>query len=277
MTDQRIVVRHPTFDFEDLPRHWIGGNRWLTHSGNAGHVFIPLGEDFFVDTVKGFRDDVEDPDLRRDVRGFIGQESVHRRAHAALWDQLRADGVPVDRFASVIATIRSLEAHLPATFRLSVTAALEHYTAAFGSAFLTEDLHDAVPDEMARLLAWHGLEELEHRSVAFDVLRSVDGRYSMRLAGFAFATGLIVVVPTIGSVMFTVADLTGPGGEPERPTEQSEQPMTSPVALAGMSARLLRRMGTHLVDYLRPSFHPGQMAEPPEMAGWALRMTDSTT
>ena len=68
--------------------------------------------------------------------------------------------------------IRSLEAHLPATFRLSVTAALEHYTAAFGSAFLTEDLHDAVPDEMARLLAWHGLEELEHRSVAFDVLRT---------------------------------------------------------------------------------------------------------
>ena len=102
---------------------------------------------------------------------------MHRRAHAALWDRLRADGVPVDDYAAVIARIRSLEPHLPESFRLSVTAALEHYTAAFGSAFMTEDLGDAVPEEMARLLAWHGLEELEHRSVAFDVLRHVDDRY----------------------------------------------------------------------------------------------------
>jgi predicted metal-dependent hydrolase len=274
--DHRIVVRHPRFDMSQLPRDWLGGNRWLTHSGNAGHVFIPLGEDFFVDSVKVFRDDLDDGDLRGEVRAFIGQESVHRRAHAALWDRLRADGVPVDRFARVIATIRSLEDHLPATFRLSVTAALEHYTAAFGSAFLTEDLHEAVPDEMARLLAWHGLEELEHRAVAFDVFEVVDGRYSMRLAGFVFATGLLVVVPTIGSVMFTVSDLRAgrPAGPGSGGAESTALPVTSTATLAGMSARLLRRMGAHVVQYLRPGFHPGQMEEPPEMAQWAARSGD---
>lgn len=269
--DPRIVVRHPRFDLSELPRDWLGGSRWLTHSGNAGHVFIPLGEDFFVDSVKAFREELDDADLRREVRAFIGQESVHRRAHAALWHRLRSDGVPVDRYAAVIAAIRSLEDHLPATFRLSVTAALEHYTAAFGSAFLTEDLHEAVPDEMARLLAWHGLEELEHRAVAFDVFEVSDGRYPMRLAGFVFATGLLVVVPTIGSVMFAVADLRA--GRPA-PPETDDRHVTSAATLAGMSARLLRRMGAHVAQYLRPDFHPGQMEEPPEMDVWASRLDD---
>jgi predicted metal-dependent hydrolase len=177
--------------------------------------------------------------------------------------------VPVDRYAEVIGAIRSLEAHLPVGFRLSVTAALEHYTAAFGSAFLTEDLAEAVPEEMARLLAWHGLEELEHRAVAFDVLRTIDDRYSMRLAGFVFATGLLVVVPTIGSVMFTVADLTSPGPTGRR---ADGAPRRSTAALAGMTARLLRRMSGHVVDYLRPGFHPDQMDEPAEMSLWAERL-----
>jgi predicted metal-dependent hydrolase len=265
-----MTVRRPSFDFSDLPRHWIGGSPAATRAGNAGHVFIPLGEEFFIDSVAAARDRIDDESLRDEVRRFIGQESVHRRAHEALWDRLRDDGVPVDRYAAVIGAVRSLEAHLPVGFRLSVTAALEHYTAAFGAAFLTEDLADAVPDEMARLLAWHGLEELEHRAVAFDVLRVVDDRYSMRLAGFAFATGLLVVVPTIGSVMFTVADL-GPAAR----TQQRRPPAgerRSSAALAGMTGRLLRRMGSHVVDYLRPGFHPDQMAEPAEMAMWSQRL-----
>jgi predicted metal-dependent hydrolase len=269
-----ITVRHPEFDLAGLPRDWIGGSQWLTHAGNAGHVYIPLGEDFFVDTVKEFRSSITDAELRRRVSAFIGQESVHRRAHAELWDRLRADGVPVERFASVIGAIRSFEERLPATFRLSVTAALEHYTAAFGSAFLTEDLSEAVHEEMARLLAWHGLEELEHRSVAFDVLMTTDDRYELRLAGFVFATGLMVVVPTIGSVVFAVADLRAGRRAGSSETEPTAPQATTPVALAGMSARLLRRMGAHVVDYLRPGFHPDQMEEPPEMAQWAARMGD---
>ncbi len=275
MSTHRIVVRHPRFDFGDLPRRWLGGNRWLTHAGNAGHVFIPLGEDYFIDSVMSYRDRVEDPELRDAVRRFVGQESVHRRAHAALWDRLRADGVPVDAYGEVIGRIRSLEPHLPASFRLSVTAALEHYTAAFGSAFMTEDLATAVPDEMARLLAWHGLEELEHRAVAFDVLRTVDDRYPLRVAGFVFATGLIMVVPTIGSVMFAVADLVA--GDRERPPDRVAGPDTPAAALAGMSARLLRRMAGHLVGYLRPGFHPWELQEPAEMVDWARRLGDVTT
>jgi predicted metal-dependent hydrolase len=264
-------VRRPGFDLSGLPRHWLAGSALATSAGNAGHVFIPLGEQFFIDTVRQFRDRLDDPGLVAAVNAFIGQEAVHRRAHEALWERLRADGVPVERFGRVIASIRSLEACLPGSFRLAVTAALEHYTAAFGSAFLTEDLGDAVPADMARLLAWHGMEELEHRAVAFDVLRAVDDRYAVRLAGFAFASLLLVVVPATGTVMFAIADRRtrrrdDPVGEPGR----GDEPRSSAAALMSMSARFAARMGGHVAAYLRPGFHPDQMAEPERMRVWEL-------
>ena len=52
MDPAEIVVRHPEFDFADLPEDWLGGARLATCFGNAGHVFIPLGEEFFIETVK---------------------------------------------------------------------------------------------------------------------------------------------------------------------------------------------------------------------------------
>jgi predicted metal-dependent hydrolase len=44
---------------------------------------------------------------------------------------------------------------------------------------------------MQQLLAWHAAEEIEHKAVAFDVLREVDDSYALRMAGLAFATVLL--------------------------------------------------------------------------------------
>lgn len=243
-----VTVRRPTFDLSDLPDRWLAGSRWATAFGDAGHVFIPLGEAFFVDSVRDLRDRIDDPELKRRVNAFLGQESAHARAHRAVWDHLEAKGAPVDGFAAFIGAIRSAEPAVPATLRLAVTAALEHYTAAFGHAFLAEDLGEAVPDEMARLLAWHGLEELEHRDVAFDVLAAVDDRYVVRLAGFAVGTAMLVVVPLVGTVWFGLATGTSPDAPPPAPVALD--------ALGAMVGRFGRRAGRHVLRYLRPGYHP---------------------
>ena len=260
---QKLTVRRPTFDFTDLPVRWVGGSTLGTRYGNAGHVFIPLGEQFFIDTVRGFRDELDDDELRADVTAFIGQESVHRRAHEQLWAVLVDQGVPVEAYADVISSIRSIERFVPPRLRLSVTAALEHYTAAFGLSFLTEDLASAVPDEMARLLAWHGLEELEHRSVAFDVLQTVDDGYALRVAGFVVASVMLAVVPAVGVVMFR--------GSPARGRTVAPGSASS-TDLVGMSCRLAVRMGRHLASYLRPGFHPRDLEMPAEAEVWSAAM-----
>jgi hypothetical protein len=41
---------------------------------------------------------------------------------------------------------------------------------------------------MKGLLLWHAAEEIEHRAVAFDVLKAVAPSYPLRMAGLAMAT-----------------------------------------------------------------------------------------
>lgn len=257
-----ITVRRPTFDVTDLPRRWVGGSRLGTWFGNAGHVFIPLGERMFVDAVKAFREQLDDPDLRREVAAFIGQESVHARVHERVWDELRYQGVPVDAYAAWIEWFRSrLEPHVPAALLLSITAALEHYTAVFGETFLAEDLTDVLPGEMAALLEWHGAEEIEHRSVAFDVLQEVDGDRALRVAGMAAATALLTLVPLVGVGWFALADLfRGRNVVPSPPNPR----------LAGITVRFGARLVTEVGRYLVPGFRPGDRPASAAYERWEL-------
>jgi uncharacterized protein len=256
-----ITVRRPTFDLTDLPRRWVAGSSLGTWFGNAGHVFIPLGEQFFIDAVRPFRDHIDDPELRREVAAFIGQESVHARVHRTVWDELRAQGVPIDAYAAAIEGVRrALEPLVPAELRLSTTAALEHVTAVFGHAFLEEDLDGVLPTAMADLLAWHGAEELEHRAVAFDVLAGVDPDLGLRVAGMAVAAALLVVVPGAGVALFAAADAA-------RGRLRPRLGLPDP-ALVGMSARFLRRLGREAVRYVQPSFHPEAAPLPEAYRRW---------
>lgn len=255
-----ITVRRPSFDLSDLPRWWVGGSRLGTWFGDASHVFIPLGEQFFIDAVREFRDRIDDEGLRREVASFIGQEAVHARAHRAVWDRLREHDVPVDAYAAMIERTRELlEPAVPVKLRLATTAALEHYTAAFGRAFLTEDLATVVPPEMAALLAWHGAEELEHRSVAFDVLGEVDDDWALRMAGLALGTALLSIVPAVGVVGNAAADLR---------RGRVLRPRLPRPALIGMTARFLGDVGREVVRYVQPGFHPGDDAEPAGYHDW---------
>ena len=66
--------------------------------------------------------------------------------------------------------------------RLADVAALEHFTAVLGQWVLqNRGLDYAGTDPMMLdLLRWHGAEEVEHRSLVFDVYQNVCGNYSIR-------------------------------------------------------------------------------------------------
>ena len=260
-----ITVRRPTFDLADLPRRWVGDSHLGTWFGDAAHVFIPLGEQFFIDAVKVFRDRIEDPELRREVSAFIGQEAVHSRVHEAVWDQRRDLGVPVDRYAGLIRRFQDAVGSLvPAELELATTAALEHYTAAFGRAFLVEDLERVVGPEMAALLRWHGAEEIEHRSVVFDVLALVDDRLPLRIAGLAVGTALISTVPAVGVALFAAEDLRRGRLRPPRLPDPK---------LLGMTARFLAGIGREVVRYTAPGFRPGDAPPPAQYDDWLAGQT----
>jgi predicted metal-dependent hydrolase len=85
-TTRVIETRRVSFDevLANLPKHYAGeGDLIMSHVlANLSAVF-PEGEDFFVRSVRHFRDDIDDPVLRKQVAGFIGQEALHGREHRA--------------------------------------------------------------------------------------------------------------------------------------------------------------------------------------------------
>jgi predicted metal-dependent hydrolase len=249
--DRAIPVRTPRFDFEsEIPMLWFRGNSFLTFFFNGLNLTFPEGERVFVRAVHEHKHLVSDPVLLAQIKGFSGQEGAHARAHEQLFDSLRAQGFDLAPFFDrYLRYVRFVNKSAPAASRLSATAALEHYTSTLALLMFELDLLREAHPEMRRLLLWHATEELEHRAVAFDVLRATRPGYALRVYGFVVGSLSLLYWLAIGMRLFV---------------KQGQVPMRTlwrdfmrVEALAGH--KLGRRIAKELLMYLKPSFHPNQV------------------
>ncbi|QMU79718.1 2Fe-2S iron-sulfur cluster binding domain-containing protein [Streptacidiphilus sp. PB12-B1b] len=185
--------RRVAFDWSATPLHWVPDDPFSTHMINVLHLLLPAGERWFVDVYKQVLPLIRDPQLREDVIGFIGQEAMHSQAHSTVLDHLVAQGLDpapytaqMDWFFEHLLgdnTAPPLAKKWWLLERVAIIAAIEHYTAVLGKWVLDArgfERFGADPT-MVDLLRWHGAEEVEHRSVAFDVFQHLDGGYGRRL------------------------------------------------------------------------------------------------
>lgn len=244
----KIVVRNPRFSFDQLPKYWVLGNGPLTHLSNGLNVLFPMGERFFVRSVRHYEGQIKDPVLREEARAFYAQEGRHAGAHEKQLEQLRAQGLGLERFFRVYEDVAFdwIEKYSPPMLRLSCTAALEHFTAILAERSLDSSDLDVLPEEMQRLLGWHSVEELEHKAVAFDVLREVsDDNYAMRMAGLAVAS-----VTFSGFWMFAVSELCKADGI-------SFTQFVSELRKSRDDRSMVREMFVKGArEYMRRDFHP---------------------
>ena len=176
---------------EETPRYWFAGDPFKTHFMNALSSTFPEGEAFFVRSVGHYRDQIGDPKLLADIRGFSGQEARHNRMHAEHVQLLVRQGYPgltkLNEFAR--RRMRFLNRNLP-LYSLAITAALEHLTAIMARRILSDPERSVKPmhPDMAPLWQWHAAEEAEHKAVAFDVLQQVSGSHALRVLALIGAT-----------------------------------------------------------------------------------------
>ncbi|MEM8120237.1 metal-dependent hydrolase, partial [Morganella morganii] len=69
-------VRRMDFSFSETPKYWWDGQPFMYQFMNNLSSLFPYGEKFFVDSVRAVRDRLEDPQLKKDVSAFIGQEAM---------------------------------------------------------------------------------------------------------------------------------------------------------------------------------------------------------
>lgn len=245
---RRIRFEYPA---DRLPRHFTkGGDPVMSHVVAVLSALFPEGEDFFVQSVRNYRDHIEDPELKKQVAGFIGQEAIHGREHRTFNDRLAALGYPtraVDRFTKHALALGAR--FLPQDHQLAITAALEHYTATLAEVLLSNPEAQASfdSDEVRLLLMWHAVEESEHKSVAFDVYQSVSGRHRVRVGVMNRITvgflGLVVVATTASLLT-------------DRNTYRHPGRVIRGLRDLPRSPWLQRDVARRLRDYNRRDFHP---------------------
>lgn len=202
-----LHARAVSWDWTGLPAHYVDDDPVATHVVNGMHMILPEGEVYFVDVFSQALELIEDPAVRDDVIGFIGQEATHSSAHQSILDHLQAEGLGVAPYVERLRWMfrrvlgdRDLEgdaAHAWLIERVATVAAAEHFTSYLGDWGLNAAAWDhAMEPRVLDLVRWHLAEEVEHRHVAFDLFMHLDGRYLRRVRAWIivwpFMAGVII-------------------------------------------------------------------------------------
>ena len=243
---RRIAFSYPP---ASLDRHYVNGDLVMSHVVAVLSAMFPEGEDFFVRAVRDHADQVTDPELKKQVAGFIGQEVTHGREHRALNERLQEMGYPtrrVDRMTRI--GLRRNEKLFPRKVQLAMTAALEHYTATLAETLLTDARAQALlgETEVRSMLLWHALEESEHKSVAFDVYQQVVGDERLRIRAMRFTTFAFIASVLGHTLLSMLAD---------RATYNPRR-LGRSIAELRHSPFLSRKVLQRIRDYNRIGFHP---------------------
>lgn len=183
----------------DLPRWVYADNATATLFLAMLSAIFPPGEDFFVRSVVRYRDRIDDPRLAARVAGFTAQEVIHSREHDRLNDAFTSRGFDMAAAARPVALALELLAVLPARHQIACTAFMEHFTAVLAEDLLaTPEFREKVHADVADLWLWHALEELEHKSVTYDVYETIGNRHHERVLAVALVLATVAPAAVAG-------------------------------------------------------------------------------
>lgn len=193
-----MAVKHrkPNFEFkETIQKHWLDNSPFKTHFLNSLTLIFPLGERYFIRSINKVMGQIESELLRSEAKEFIKQEAQHSVEHEKFFHVLEDQGYEFHSLVDLMDTIvlEYLEPFFDKNTNLSITAGLEHITALLSEISLEENFLDGAPDKLKQLFDWHAAEEIEHRSVAFDVLQSITKNYSTRVQGLIIGYTIISI------------------------------------------------------------------------------------
>jgi hypothetical protein len=257
ITTRRMVIEHSP----DIPRHFVDGDLVQSHLMAVLSATFPKGEQFFVDSVRAYREEIDDDRLRAQVAGFIGQESMHGREHDRLNQVLQGLGYPTRRVDQGTGAVLGLFARVaPRSVQLALTAAAEHFTSVLAEQILGDDAlaSQHLSDELRALFQWHALEECEHKAVAFDVYQERVGSEVIRIATMHVVTALLATV-ALGALAASVAS---------DPASRNPVRLVRSVLGLRRSPFARRTIGLRLLEYNRPGFHPDDRDTEELLARW---------
>jgi len=178
-----IPVRTMKFDVPsagDFHPLYLAGSAALSYNHTAFGLYAALLEPFAVKSFRRVLDRIRNDALREEVDRFCRQEAQHYQRHIDFNKVVVAHGYPglekkIDRLR------RDLETFLGSAndrYCIGYVEGFESYTTQFALRMIESGLYDhrRTHPAFGSLFKWHMLEEIEHRTVAFDLYRHLFGR-----------------------------------------------------------------------------------------------------
>ena len=167
----RLNVRKLVVSNNSSHQLWFADNPFYAATFMGLSAIFPTGEKFFIQAVLNFRDQISDTQLLAEVNDFVRQEANHYKMHQALNEKIRVQGVDPEKLAKFCATrLKWIQRLTSKKRQLAYTVCCEHFLAAFGHFLLSQPDHLAGLSEEDRVIwIWHAIEEVEHKSIAFDL------------------------------------------------------------------------------------------------------------
>lgn len=267
-----IPVRNLRFDVRgpERPRFWHAAGPAVSVYFDNLSVFFPVGERFFIQSVKAFKDKApEGTPLGDAVRAFYAQEAYHGREHRAYNARLEALGYPIASMEGRVERLLQVVTRVaPKRFQLAATVALEHFTAFMGQQLLESPaLLEGSDPELAALWRWHAVEENEHKAVAFDLFVAAGGTWAERSAAMALAA--IIFWFKVVEQQIRMMRAAGLASDPGAWRELYRYLYVSPGNM--------RRMPAAILDFFSPSFHPNDVDSQPVIDAWRATQAEAAS
>ncbi len=168
-SDLSITPRDRRFGRETaMVRLWHGGRVEATAIYNALSSTFPIGEAYFVESVRAFREGTP-AKLAEEIKAFTTQEAIHSREHDAFNKRASQAGYDLSTLEAQVEKRLAITRSRPPIVNVAATMALEHFTAILAHQLLRDPKHlEGADREAADLWRWHSVEEIEHKGVAYD-------------------------------------------------------------------------------------------------------------
>jgi len=174
-----IQPRRVRFDFSDIESpFYYDDNPLISALWVALSASFPLGEAEFIKATKYFEEQITTPKLKDDVEKFAQQEAHHSLQHRLLNQQFESLGYLVsDLEGAIRQELKKREQKWSIERRLANTVAAEHVTSTMANwALMHPDQMALFPNSLREMLLWHSIEEVEHKSVTYDVYQECVGK-----------------------------------------------------------------------------------------------------
>jgi uncharacterized protein len=190
VVESLITIRRPPLEFPaGLDPVVIAGCPEESFMFVGLSLLVPYLEPYLIRSMRAAQRHVTDPRLRADLEGFSGQEGQHYKQHMRFNEALGLAG---------FGGLAALEAEVAEDYRrytrskslrwnLAYAEGFEAFTTALARYALESRWLERLEPSARELFKWHLVEELEHRTVAFDVYENVSGGYLYRLVIGLFA------------------------------------------------------------------------------------------